>query len=93
MSHLVDSVRGVTRQVLAFDATTLAAEAGAPQALNTLMLGCLLGAGSLPCTADRFWETAGRVMPSSIVEANAVVFHRGVALGENFPVFEAESCP
>jgi len=81
---LVDSIRAVTAQVFPFDATRLAQESGSVKTMNTIMLGCLLGSGLLPRTAEEFWRTVTRVMPPDLVKANAEAFSNGVKMGRKF---------
>jgi indolepyruvate ferredoxin oxidoreductase beta subunit len=88
---LIEHVRAVAGTVHAFDATALAIEAGSAKALNVLMLGCLLAAGTLPCTPDRFWETVSSVMPRSLVETNARAFRAGVEVMRRLQVAGARS--
>ncbi len=42
-----------------------------------VMLGCLLGSGSLPCTAGEFWGAVSKRMPAALREANAKAFRKG----------------
>ncbi len=75
---LVKAVRAVAGRVIALDATRCAAEAGAVQALNTVMLGCLLGSGLMPCTADAFWQRVETRIPAGLRDVNATAFRKGV---------------
>lgn len=86
VERLCDTIRTATPQVLAFDATRCAVEAGAGQALNMVMLGCLLASGSLPCDAETFWSMAAKRMPPASRETNAKAFRRGVKCGTELPV-------
>lgn len=76
--QLADRVRSVAPSTFTLDATRFALEAGSTQALNIVMLGCLLGSGSLPCTADDFWSTVSKQMPPTARETNAKAFRKGV---------------
>ncbi len=91
VAQLETAIRAVTDQVFSFDATQLATEAGAAKALNVLMLGCLLGSSSLPCTADDFWRAAAEKMPPASAETNHQAFRRGVDLGKKFQPAGARS--
>jgi len=77
VQQLIESVRTAAPNTLAFDATRCALEAGAGKALNMVMLGCLLGSGSLPCTAGEFWGAVSKRMPPALREANATAFRKG----------------
>lgn len=72
LEELEDAMRAVTSHFSAFDATALAAEAGAARSLNMVMLGALFGSGSLPYTPEELIETLN---PS---EVNERAFRSGV---------------
>ena len=80
VSGLIEAVRAVAGRVIVLDATRCATEAGAVQALNTVMLGCLLGSELMPCTADTFWQRAETHIPARLQLINAAAFQKGVAL-------------
>ncbi len=84
VQRLVERVRSVAPGTLTLDATQCALEAGATQALNIVMLGCLLGSGALPCTADDFWSTVSKQMPPTARETNAKAFQKGVDFAADF---------
>jgi indolepyruvate ferredoxin oxidoreductase beta subunit len=77
VQRLIEGVRAVAPNTLAFDATHCALEAGSGRAVNMVMLGCLLGSGGLPCPAGEFWKAASKRMPSALREANAGAFWKG----------------
>ena len=77
VQQLIESVRAVAPDTLAFDATRCALEAGSGKAVNMVMLGCLLGSGGLPCATGEFWGAASKRMPSALREANAGAFWKG----------------
>jgi Pyruvate/2-oxoacid:ferredoxin oxidoreductase gamma subunit len=70
--------------VFPFDATELAQESGSIKTVNTIMLGCLLGSGLLPCTVEEFWATVTRKMPPHLTQANSQAYINGVAMGRRF---------
>ena len=78
VQQLADLVRSVAPSTFSFAATQFALEAGSAQALNMVMLGCLLGSGSLPCAADDFWSIVSKQVPPTAREANAKAFRKGV---------------
>ena len=84
VQELVACVRAVTAHVFPFDATRLAQESGSAKTMNTIMLGCLLGSGLLPCTVDEFWSTVTRRMPPQLTTTNAKAFLSGVEMGRKF---------
>jgi indolepyruvate ferredoxin oxidoreductase beta subunit len=83
---LCDSIRAVTANLFTFDATHCAVEAGSAQALNMVMLGCLMGSGSLPCTADAFWEGASQRIPARFRVVNTKAFLAGVQFANRLRV-------
>jgi indolepyruvate ferredoxin oxidoreductase beta subunit len=84
VQRLVEQVRSAARHTLTLDATQFALEAGSIQALNIVMLGCLLGSGSLPCTADEFWSIVSKQMPPAARETNTRAFLKGVEFAAEF---------
>jgi indolepyruvate ferredoxin oxidoreductase beta subunit len=90
VNRLSDSIHAVTPYVHAFDATQCAADVGSIRAMNMVMLGCLLGSGSLPCTADDFWRGVAKRMPPSLQQNNTKAFSIGVKVGEEFLLGEAK---
>ncbi len=75
---LCKSIRVVTDHLFVLDATSRAVEAGSARALNMVMLGCLIGLGSLPCTASDFRGTIMDRMPAKVREINGAAFDKGV---------------
>jgi indolepyruvate ferredoxin oxidoreductase beta subunit len=75
---LVESIRKVTSRLHTLDATALAEKAGAFKALNTVMLGCLMGAELLPCTAEEFRAEMIMTLPEKFLEKNSKAFSLGV---------------
>ena len=86
IADLERAIRAVTERLCVFDATELAVRTGAPQALNVLMLGCLLGTGMLPVAADEFWRFVSDRLPSTLAQANARAYNDGVVMGRKFDV-------
>lgn len=81
VEELIKSIRAVATNVFPFDASELANEAGSTRTMNTVMLGCLLGSGILPHTADKFWSAAAEKMPPAWMKSNETAFMRGVEVG------------
>jgi indolepyruvate ferredoxin oxidoreductase beta subunit len=80
VNMLLDSIRAVSSSVIAFDAAQCARDAGSTKSLNVVMLGCLLGSGALPCTAEGFWDMVSSRMPAALRESNRRAFFRGTEL-------------
>ncbi|MFQ5591455.1 MAG: indolepyruvate oxidoreductase subunit beta [Phycisphaerae bacterium] len=81
IDYLSDCVRSVTPNVLMFDATAMAVEAGSAKSLNMVMLGCFLGGGGLPCTPEDFWQVIETRMPLALQEINRRAFFCGADVG------------
>ncbi len=86
VQDLSGSIRAVSPQTFTFDAMQCAVQAGSAQSLNMVMLGCLLGSGSLPCTADVFWKLAVKRMPSALQETNTQAFAQGAEVAKGLQV-------
>jgi indolepyruvate ferredoxin oxidoreductase beta subunit len=84
VQQLADRVRSVAPSTFTLAATQFALEAGSTQALNIVMLGCLLGSGSLPCTVDDFWSMVSKQMPPTARESNTKAFGKGVEFAAEF---------
>jgi indolepyruvate ferredoxin oxidoreductase beta subunit len=78
VQELIASVRAVAPSTFTCDATQYASQAGSARALNMVMLGCLFGSDSLPCTAETFWGTVARRMPPHLQSVNAGAFRKGL---------------
>ena len=78
ISVLQESIRKVTRRLIAFDAASLADAAGSSKAVNVVMLGCLFGSGLLAYSAEEFLESVMRGVPSHVARANNVAFGQGI---------------
>ena len=92
VAKLSDSIRAVASRVFTFDATGRALEVASAKALNMVMVGCLLGCASLPCTPGDFWDIAKGRMPPALVEANTRAFASGVELVKNTGLAEGRPC-
>ncbi|HUU82255.1 MAG TPA: indolepyruvate oxidoreductase subunit beta [Phycisphaerae bacterium] len=79
--ELADAIRAVTPHLFTFDATERAVEAGSAATLNMIMVGCLLGSGLLPHTADSFWTLVSNKMRQDLMDVNQRAFSSGVELG------------
>ena len=82
VEQLVEWVRSVAPETFTLDATQLALGAGSGQALNIVLLGCLLGAGVLPVTENEFWSAIATQMPAAMRATNTRAFHSGVEFAQ-----------
>jgi indolepyruvate ferredoxin oxidoreductase, beta subunit len=67
---------GRVKQLIAFDAASLAAQAGSPLSLNMVMLGALARWGMLPIAPDLFRQTIARTA-KKLTEVNLRAFDLG----------------
>ena len=84
VKELTDRICAMTPQVFCLDATQLAQRAGSAKTLNMVMVGCLIGSGSLPFAAEAFWDTAAKSMPPRLADMNTKAFMSGVEMGRTF---------
>jgi indolepyruvate ferredoxin oxidoreductase beta subunit len=89
VNELTERIRAVAPNVYGFEATALAAQAGAPQVLNMIMLGCLLGTETVPCPADGFLEAVAGIIGPPLVELNRKALDTGMRVGRTFQLVEA----
>jgi indolepyruvate ferredoxin oxidoreductase beta subunit len=88
IGELLKCVGDACGSLHSFDATQCALDVGSLKSLNMVMLGCLLGAGLLPCPADEFWSAAGKTIPRALKTVNANAFARGVELAKDVHLSE-----
>lgn len=74
LARLSDRVRNV----IAFDATGLAQQAGSPLALNMVMLGALVRSGAVPLPRQLFEEAIRARVKASFLDINLKAFRSGV---------------
>ena len=79
VDELARAIREAAGNLFALDATQLATEAGSGKAVNMVLLGCLFGFGTLPCSAEAFVDVVFSTVPPALRETNVVAFRRGVA--------------
>lgn len=89
VADLLQNIHGVGASVHSFNATHCALDVGLLRSLNMVMLGCLLGAGSLPCSVDDFASAAERRIPRALRTVNARAFTRGTELAKELHPSEA----
>jgi indolepyruvate ferredoxin oxidoreductase beta subunit len=89
VNELTEHIRAVAPSVYGFEATALATEAGGPQVLNMIMLGCLLGTEAVPCPAAGFLEAVAGIIGPKLVELNRKALDTGMRVGRTFQLVEA----
>lgn len=70
-------IRSKTKQLIAFDALSLAKEAGNVMALNIVLLGALVQTQRLPITAEQLEEAIRTKTKAAFVETNLKAFRLG----------------
>ncbi len=83
LDRLQTLIRSKTRRLIAFDAVSLARQAGNVMALNIVLLGALLQTGLLPLSADQLKEAIRSKTKADFVQTNLKAFDLGFAAAEN----------
>ncbi len=85
VGEMLDLVRSkLNKQVVAFDGTDLAQKAGNPLSLNMVMLGALIGSGSVPLTAEDMKNTISSSTKKAFLESNLKAFDMGSEAAKKF---------
>jgi indolepyruvate ferredoxin oxidoreductase beta subunit len=78
----VDEIMGLIRakvgRVIALDGNAMAEEAGNPLSLNMVMLGALIGSGSIPVGAEDMKKTISTTTKKAFLESNLKAFDLGM---------------
>ena len=77
VDEILDLIRGKVEKVIALNGNKLAEEAGNSLSLNMVMLGALIGSGSLPVTAEIMKETISTSTKKAFLESNLKAFDLG----------------
>jgi indolepyruvate ferredoxin oxidoreductase beta subunit len=77
LNQLEALVRSKTKQVIAFDATALAKQAGNIMSLNIVLLGALIRTGILPLSAENVKTAIETSVKKAFVETNLKAFTLG----------------
>jgi indolepyruvate ferredoxin oxidoreductase beta subunit len=77
-------IREKTAKLIAFDAVSLAREAGSTMAVNIVLLGALIQSRVLPLTVDHVTEAIRRRTRKAFLEVNLAAFEKGCAAAEAF---------
>jgi indolepyruvate ferredoxin oxidoreductase beta subunit len=75
---LIGAVRKAGLNILAFDATALAKQAGSPMSGNSVLLGAVAGSGVLPLSEESLLATLVDIVPKKHREMNAKAFELGI---------------
>ena len=77
LQELQELIRNKTGRLIAFDAQTLAKQAGNIMSLNMVLLGSLIQTGTMPVTADNVKEAIRTSTKKAFVDINIKAFELG----------------
>ena len=77
LQELQGLIRNKTARLIAFDAQTLAKQAGNIMSLNMVLLGSLIQTGTMPVTADNVKEAIRTSTKKAFVDINIKAFEMG----------------
>jgi indolepyruvate ferredoxin oxidoreductase beta subunit len=83
LKKLQEMIRAKTARLIAFNATTLAREAGNVLSVNMVLLGALTQTGVLPLTAEHVKAAMRRKTKPAFLDDNLKAFEMGVAAAQN----------
>jgi indolepyruvate ferredoxin oxidoreductase beta subunit len=83
LQKLQELIRAKTARLIAFNATTLAREAGNVLSVNMVLLGALTQTGVLPLTAEHVKAAMRRKTKPAFLDGNLKAFEMGVAAAQN----------
>lgn len=77
VKEMLSLIRKKAGKVIALDGDAIAEEVGNPLALNMVMLGALIGSGTITITADDMKKTISTSTKKSFLESNLAAFDKG----------------
>ncbi|MFZ0448755.1 MAG: indolepyruvate oxidoreductase subunit beta [Desulfatiglandaceae bacterium] len=77
VEEMLALIREKAGRVIALDGDAMAEEVGNPLALNMVMLGALIGSGTISITADSMKKTISSSTKKAFLEANLKAFDKG----------------
>ena len=77
VDEMLDLIQTKIKRVIALDGDAMAAEVGNPLSLNMVMLGALIGSGSIPITAEVMKKTIEQSTKKAFLESNLKAFDLG----------------
>jgi len=80
VEETVELIRAKVSKNIAFDASSLARQAGTLLSLNMVMLGALAGTGMIPISADMLKQTIGEKTKKAFLEMNLKAFDLGYSV-------------
>jgi len=82
VEEMLDIILAKVDRVIALNGNKLAEEAGNPLSLNMVMLGALIGSGSIPVTVESIKETISTSTKKAFLESNLKAFDLGMEDGK-----------
>jgi indolepyruvate ferredoxin oxidoreductase, beta subunit len=77
VDEMLALIKKKTDRVIALDGNAVAEEVGNPLALNMVMLGALIGSGTIPITAEDMKKAISASTKKAFLEANLRAFDKG----------------
>lgn len=77
VDEVLDKIQTKVKKVIALNGNDLAKEAGNPLSLNMVMLGALIGSGSVPVSPEAMKETISTSTKKAFLESNLKAFDLG----------------
>lgn len=78
VSEILDLLTKKAARVISVDGNALAEKAGNPLSLNMVMLGALIGSGTVPISADRLRQTISENTKKAFITSNLMAFDLGM---------------
>jgi len=78
VEEIMGLIRAKVGRVIALDGNAMAEEAGNPLSLNMVMLGALIGSGSIPVGAEDMKKTISTTTKKAFLESNLKAFDLGM---------------
>jgi indolepyruvate ferredoxin oxidoreductase beta subunit len=82
VDEIMALIKDKAGRVLAFDGNALAEESGNPLSLNMVMLGALIGSGTIPVAAEAMKATISSSTKKAFLESNLKAFDLGMESGK-----------
>jgi len=77
VDETLDLLQTKIKRVIALDGDAMAAQVGNPLSLNMVMLGALIGSGTIPIDADAMKKTIQQSTKKAFLESNLKAFDLG----------------
>ena len=78
VDNILNMIQNKAKKVIAFDGNAMASRAGNPLSLNMVMLGALIGSGSIPIGAEDMKKVISASTKRAFLESNLKAFDLGL---------------